>query len=292
MRSTDTVYQFQPVADPRVNRLAQLARGKLWVSDPASFNDPFDLRLFIRDLTCHGPFAGEDRLRRALACLLQDNAAAQDYWLFDAALRAALADWIAGRCDSAALIAALQRRFEAFGVACFSEEWQSPLMWSHYADAHAGFCIEYRVDKARLGADALGRGRFLQQQVQYVSTLPEICLSEVLFAPHQVLGRLLSTKSIEWAYEREWRLIHLAQSRALVALPEGMAISALIGGIRMTEANLRTLADTARRLCVPAFQVEASAHYEMVLRPLAGTGATPGAPDCGNLSQEGDRGPA
>jgi hypothetical protein len=263
-----SVYQFQPVADPRVNRLAQLAHGKLWVSDPASFNDPFDLRLYIRDLTCHSPFSGEDRLRRALACLLKDNAALQDYWLFDPSLLTTLDDWIAGTADSHAVIAAVQRRFAAFGIACFSEDWRSQLMWSHYADTHAGFCIEYRLEPLHLGAEALGRGGFLQQQVQYVSTLPEICLSEVLFSPHQVLSRLLSTKSIEWAYEREWRLIHLGASRALVALPEGMAITALIGGIRMPAAHLRELAATAQRLGVPAFQVEASAHYEMVLKPL------------------------
>lgn len=264
----DTVYQFQPVADPRVNRLAQLERGKLWVSDPASFNDPFDLRLFIRDLTCHSPFAGDDRLRRALGCLLADNAALRDYWLFDDALLATLQEWIAGREDNAAVIDAVQRRFDGIGVACFSTGWRSPLMWSHYADSHAGFCIEYRVDKQRLSADALGRHRFLQQPVQYVSRLPETCLSEVLFAPHQVLGRLLSTKGIEWSYEREWRLLHLAGSRMRVDLPDGMAISALIGGIRMADADLRRLAGQARRIGVPAFRVETSTHYEMVLKPL------------------------
>lgn len=270
-----TVYQFQPVADARVNRLAQLAHGRLWVSDPGSFNDPFDLRLFIRDLTCRGPFAGDDRLRRALACLLRDNPALRGYWLFDAGLLAALEDWSAGRRDSAALIAALQARIGALGVACFSEDWRSPLMWSHYADSHTGFCIAYRVDKARLGDAALGRDRFLQQQVQYVSALPEICLSELLFAPHQVLGRLLATKGIEWAYEREWRLIHLGACRALVPLPEGMAISALIAGIRMRDDDRAALARTAARLGVPAWQLRPSPHYEMELQPLAAARAGP-----------------
>jgi hypothetical protein len=269
-RDADTVYQFQPIADARVNRLAQLAHGRLWVSDPSSFNDPFDLRLYIRDLTCRGPFSDETRLRQALACLLRDNSAVRDYWLFDAPLLSTLEHWIAGCATSADVIAAVQRRFNSFGVACFTEEWQSPLMWSHYADQHAGFCIEYRVQKQRLSAEA--RQVFVQQQVQYVSTLPEICLSEVLFSPHQVLCRLLSTKSIEWAYEREWRLINFGQSHALVDLPEGMEISALIGGIRIPDAALRQLVETADRLDVPAFRVEADAHYAMVLKPLQDDG--------------------
>lgn len=269
-QEAETVYQFQPIADPRVNRLAQLAHGRLWVSDPASFNDPFDLRLYIRDLTCRGPFRDEARLRQALACLLRNNNDVGAFWLFDDALIATLEDWIAGRAASRDVIAAVQRRFNSFGVACFTEEWQSPLMWSHYADQHAGFCIEYRVEKERLTTEA--RQMFVQQQVQYVSALPEICLSEVLFSPHQVLCRLLSTKSIEWTYEREWRLINFERSHALVDLPPGMEISALIGGIRIADDALRELMATARRLDVPAYRVEADAHYAMVLKPLASSG--------------------
>lgn len=35
---------------------------------------------------------------------------------------------------------------EQMGVACFSEEKSSLLMWSHYAENHAGYCLEYRTD--------------------------------------------------------------------------------------------------------------------------------------------------
>jgi len=31
----------------------------------------------------------------------------------------------------------------SFRIVCFSETYQSILMWSHYADQHRGFCIEY-----------------------------------------------------------------------------------------------------------------------------------------------------
>jgi hypothetical protein len=249
-----------------VNRLEQLKRGRLWLSEPASFNDPFDLRLYIRDLTCRGPFADAARLRQALSCLLRDNAAVRGYWLFDKNLLAVLQRWITGEAENAEVIAAVQKRFNSFGVACFTEDWRSPLMWSHYADQHAGFCIEYRVQKEELMPDR--SDCFVQQQVQYVSALPEICLSEVLFSPHQALGRLLSTKSLEWAYEREWRLINFERSQTAVELPPGMEISALIGGIRMQNENLTQLVEAAQRLEVPAYQVEANAHYEMVLQPL------------------------
>lgn len=35
---------------------------------------------------------------------------------------------------------------EQMGVVCFSEEKRSLLMWSHYAENHSGYCLEYRTD--------------------------------------------------------------------------------------------------------------------------------------------------
>ena len=85
-----------------------------------------------------------------------------------------------------------------------------------------------------------------------------------------VVGRgLLATKSIEWAYEREWRLINFERSHAAVALPDGMEMTALIAGIRMTSDAFAQFRATARRLGIPAYRVEASSSYRMTLQPLS-----------------------
>ena len=39
----------------------------------------------------------------------------------------------------------IKERFREFGVACFTPIWNNGLMWSHYADSHAGYCVEYCV---------------------------------------------------------------------------------------------------------------------------------------------------
>ena len=49
---------------------------------------------------------------------------------------------------------------EHMGVACFSEEKSSLLMWSHYAENHAGYCLEYRTDDIKKAFDESVYGLF------------------------------------------------------------------------------------------------------------------------------------
>lgn len=49
---------------------------------------------------------------------------------------------------------------EQMGVACFSEERSSLLMWSHYAENHAGYCLEYRTDDIKKAFDESVYGLF------------------------------------------------------------------------------------------------------------------------------------
>ena len=38
---------------------------------------------------------------------------------------------------------------KSFGIACFSETYDSLLMWSHYADYHRGICLEYSYEEIK-----------------------------------------------------------------------------------------------------------------------------------------------
>lgn len=97
------------------------------------------------------------------------------------------------------------RKTHATGVLCLSEKFDSPLMWSHYGQQHRGVCIEYDVSKLeyssirrvvyggdrQISADCLFRwiedgDGVSQQEVERASLL---------------------TKSSEWRYEKEWRLL-------------------------------------------------------------------------------------
>lgn len=100
---------------------------------------------------------------------------------------------------------------KAYYVSCFSSEPDNILMWSHYADKHKGFCIEYNLRKSTDYA-------FL------VSLLPVIYSSHRPTIPRGLVTTLFDvskreestealicaalTKSKAWEYEKEWRFTY------------------------------------------------------------------------------------
>lgn len=98
------------------------------------------------------------------------------------------------------------------GACCFfGDNPDSDLMWAHYADNHKGFCIEYEADYETPGL----------LEVTYSSKLPAPSATELLFSPKETLGRIVTTKNMEWNYEKEWRLVFL---KALSPGEKGMNI--------------------------------------------------------------------
>lgn len=83
------------------------------------------------------------------------------------------------------------------GLVCFSEDWTSPVMWSHYADKHRGICLGFDVLRSSI------------QKVQYEEKrlLPDLGGSDEPFGlTEEHRDMLRRTKCHEWSYEREWRM--------------------------------------------------------------------------------------
>ncbi len=90
------------------------------------------------------------------------------------------------------------------GVACFSESSDSLLMWSHYAHNHKGMCVEYNlldINKA-IGFTAIPV-IYSENRV----SIKELDLDNIDRDSLILIIRALSSKSIEWSYEKEWRII-------------------------------------------------------------------------------------
>jgi len=82
------------------------------------------------------------------------------------------------------------------GLLCFSEDWTSPVMWSHYAAKHQGICLGFDVQRMSV------------EKVDYETKrlLPELAESEMPFGlTDELKARLQRTKCHEWSYEQEWR---------------------------------------------------------------------------------------
>lgn len=106
-----------------------------------------------------------------------------------------------------------QQRRRAY-ICCFSEIWDSALMWSHYSNSHQGYCIKYR-----LRHDLMQKfdNRF-PLDVQYSKDRPKLSMLDLLeFADSsesdlhgenatRVFHALAYQKSDVWKYEKEWRI--------------------------------------------------------------------------------------
>ena len=88
------------------------------------------------------------------------------------------------------------------GIACLSEAYDSLLMWAHYANDHRGMCVEYELLEfnRQLG--------FSPVPVVYSDERVSIHTIETLERDIQGLFvESLTSKSPEWSYEKEWRII-------------------------------------------------------------------------------------
>ena len=82
------------------------------------------------------------------------------------------------------------------GTISFSTDIFNILMWSHYAKRHQGFALELELNSKQL------------TQVNYSLFAPEV-IRESKDSPNykKAINSILRTKALDWAYEKEWRLI-------------------------------------------------------------------------------------
>lgn len=264
-------YRFHSICVPGDDRLSSLKKHEVWFSDPARFNDPFDLRPNIRDLVidrwCHKPGFTSAR-RKALASLLADEDAYRGARFIDADLMHCFQAWVSDEEEHESnwdlrLPAAIAARIAQFGVACLTPQWDNRLMWAHYADDGRGFCIEYEVDWT------CPMDEVLYVPVQYVSQVPELCLSEAMFTPHQFLHLVLASKHSDWAYEREVRLVWLhGKGKSLAMKEQFVKMTKLIAGYSMPEPLQGHLKQTAQRLGVEPMKLTLSPRGELRDDPI------------------------
>jgi hypothetical protein len=85
----------------------------------------------------------------------------------------------------------LKHKFsKSIGIICFSENWNSPVQWAHYANNHQGICLGFDIPDHRL------------LKVNYVNE--RLTLSRSVTKAE--MREFLSTKFSHWSYEKEYRI--------------------------------------------------------------------------------------
>ena len=140
---------------------------------------------------------------------------------------------------------------ETFLVGCLCTNFKNRLMWSHYADSHKGFCIEYDFSQMQ---------ELLPFPVFYSDERPLVpwkaalnnCPENISEATAALMLGLL-TKDDAWSYENEWRILSAATEDADIKMPP---ITCIYLGAEISESNRAKILKIARNLQIPLKQMK------------------------------------
>jgi hypothetical protein len=228
----DRLFHYQRFVE---QHLVSLLSGRtVKLSRPDRFNDPWDCRVHYRVPTSTA------EKERVFDWLKTEHRKRQP--LVGEAERAQLAQQTMADLSSlvekmeSGMYSAICNRYRVY---CLSEHPDSALMWAHYADSHTGVCLEFDAQKAPF-TRATGATK-----VTYSKAYPDPDLCDTGYKP-------LITKSDDWAYESEWRLIAEERAFATAPVPPGALITdndflTLPAGV-LSSVTIGCLAsDTSRR---------------------------------------------
>ena len=104
----------------------------------------------------------------------------------------------------------MMREMKTWGICCFSAVRDNILMWSHYANKHQGFCLEFANERnnERFGVEVRDDGQYEEPMVSAPLQVGYSDIYPVANLIHDNISKeIFLTKAKQWAYEEEWRLI-------------------------------------------------------------------------------------
>lgn len=150
-----------------------IIKPKVWLCQAGKFNDPFD-------------------------CAFLYNCRSKEYYdretEYDLAVKESMEQFNQDKESES-----IQ---ESIFIACFSEKCDSMLMWSHYGDEHRGICAGYNLHELIEKYNCF--------PIIYSKKMPQ---RKVLNINNKnMLYESILTKSEDWSYEAEWRVINIDEN--------------------------------------------------------------------------------
>lgn len=253
----------------------------VWVCSPSSYNDPYDSSITITPETLTKSVildSVKDFIEKELNSKVEANKIEQILNAPNPAL--ALQELIMVEMDQvppeyhamfreplAAQIKAWEEEFgrilpeshkDSLKICSFSEDQSSIIMWSHYADQHRGFCIEYDTES-------------LPPEHLFVRMLYPVIYSHIRFDgtkyyraamrnlnEFNILFPTIASlyKSKEWEYEKEWRLVipaNLVKDASLWRVPTAKCVYL---GKRMSDGERMQIVEICTRKKVEIHEMD------------------------------------
>ena len=149
-----------------------------------------------------------------------------------------------------------------FAITCFSKKSDEILMWSHYANKHTGFCVEYDFSKCTNWAALItlfpviyskNRPHFPMSIFEQSNNFKDITVKEGNDSIISLI-RLLLIKSDIWSYEEEWRIIGLQNQLIDKHLLELDIVTKIYLGANISDKNEKEIVDIAKSKGIPVYR--------------------------------------
>ena len=231
------LYKYYSVND---NLFNLIRNHSCWFSKPSDFNDPFDCNLDI-SIGRNPKEIMHNMDKSSMLRLLYDALSQKGDDVIDAGARIIKKPFLLKN-----IINEIHKYYidQNIGVFCLSQDPANILMWSHYADNHKGICVEYSFSE-----------KFLFQQCdEELVCFNRICFEDAicdLTKDEDANGyRMLFTKSVDWKYENECRLLsynpEIEGDFYSIPLDKDSTIKAVYFGLRCQEQTIETVKNILR----------------------------------------------
>lgn len=180
-----SLYKYYPDQDFRLNSIKD---NKMWYSAPCNFNDVFDCEITVDETAIFN-------------CALQMTPE-------NMKIRAGSPAWRELKRTINQEIKSFRATFDTMkstmGISCLSESDESLLMWAHYANNHRGICVEYDLMEINQQLNFTPIPIIYSKDRVCFNTLNPDTAGDDSVA---LFIQSITSKSEEWSYEQEWRII-------------------------------------------------------------------------------------
>lgn len=235
-------YKYAPWVDPKGDYTRKnILNNAVYLASPETFNDPFDFNpvydynaseeqkiIHLSHLFRERENLTKKQARRKAKQILKENPTFNNEESI---------------CRFAGNIKNNLRQIA--GVSCFTTKPGNSPMWAHYADGHTGICLEWDFpDEKRIEHFSLPPGAdkpvpLILQPVQYSNERPVANLFCDTKQSSDPLYRSVITKSTDWAYENEYRLVEPGYTGH--AYYEPYRLSGIIIGYKASQEQIQEI---------------------------------------------------
>lgn len=122
------------------------------------------------------------------------------------------------------------------GIYSLSNNFKDELLWSHYANSHKGFCIEYDLNKL---LDNFSNEDLYYFPVKYSRIPPHIGMNDIIDKDlNSIVRKISGTKSRNWKYENEIRIIRNTSGKQVY---DHKALTSIYFGLNMEMSKMEKM---------------------------------------------------